>query len=107
LSAGVSLDAGGAWGGCWSNARINERRQAESAHVLIVPTRNEEGAIGPALAKVPRHRVDRIIVADGNSTIDGGEGAGGGPRGESRRVGATGAPVGSARSRRRTSDSRL
>jgi glycosyltransferase involved in cell wall biosynthesis len=36
--------------------------------VLIVPTRNEEGSIGAALAGVPRHRVDRIIVADGNST---------------------------------------
>lgn len=36
--------------------------------VLIVPTRNEEGSIGAALAGVPRHRVDRIIVADGDST---------------------------------------
>jgi len=36
--------------------------------VLIVPTRDEEGSIGTALAGVPRHRVDRIIVADGNST---------------------------------------
>jgi glycosyltransferase involved in cell wall biosynthesis len=36
--------------------------------VLIVPTRDEEGSIGAALASVPRHRVDRIIVADGNST---------------------------------------
>lgn len=36
--------------------------------VLIVPTRDEEGSIGPALAGVPRHRVDRIIVADGDST---------------------------------------
>jgi glycosyltransferase involved in cell wall biosynthesis len=36
--------------------------------VLIVPTRDEEGSIGAALAGVPRHRVDRIIVADGNST---------------------------------------
>jgi glycosyltransferase involved in cell wall biosynthesis len=36
--------------------------------VLIVPTRDEEGSIGAALTHVPRHRVDRIIVADGNST---------------------------------------
>jgi glycosyltransferase involved in cell wall biosynthesis len=36
--------------------------------VLIVPTYNEEAAIGSALAHVPRDLVDRIIVADGNST---------------------------------------
>jgi glycosyltransferase involved in cell wall biosynthesis len=36
--------------------------------VLVVPTRNEEGSIGAALANVPRRRVDRIIVADGAST---------------------------------------
>jgi len=36
--------------------------------VLIVPTRDEEGSIAAALAEVPRHRVDRIIVADGDST---------------------------------------
>ena len=36
--------------------------------VLVVPTRNEEGAIGAALARVPRQVVDRIIVADGGST---------------------------------------
>jgi glycosyltransferase involved in cell wall biosynthesis len=35
---------------------------------LIVPTRDEEGSIAAALANVPRHRVDRIIVADGDST---------------------------------------
>jgi hypothetical protein len=35
--------------------------------VLIVPTRNEAGAIGAALRLVPRHVVDRIIVADGGS----------------------------------------
>lgn len=35
--------------------------------VLIVPTRNEAGAIGTALRLVPRHIVDRMIVADGGS----------------------------------------
>jgi hypothetical protein len=34
---------------------------------LIVPTRNEAGAIGIALLRVPRHLVDVIIVADGGS----------------------------------------
>ncbi|MBV9076880.1 MAG: glycosyltransferase family 2 protein [Methylobacteriaceae bacterium] len=34
---------------------------------LVVPTLNEEDAIGPALARVPRDLVDRIIVADGGS----------------------------------------
>jgi hypothetical protein len=38
--------------------------------VLIVPTRNEAGAIGAALQLVPRHLVDLIIVADGGS-VDG------------------------------------
>jgi len=41
---------------------------ARAPIVLIVPTRDEEGSIGAALANVPRHLVDRIIVADGNST---------------------------------------
>jgi glycosyltransferase involved in cell wall biosynthesis len=36
--------------------------------VLIVPTRDEEGSIAAALANVPRDRIDRIIVADGDST---------------------------------------
>jgi glycosyltransferase involved in cell wall biosynthesis len=36
--------------------------------VLIVPTYNEEAAIGAALADVPRDIIDRIIVADGDST---------------------------------------
>lgn len=36
--------------------------------VLIVPTRNEAGAIGTALAGVSRSVVDAIIVADGGST---------------------------------------
>lgn len=36
--------------------------------VLVVPTRNEAGAIGAALAGVPRTLVDAIIVADGGST---------------------------------------
>ncbi len=35
--------------------------------VLIVPTRNEAGAIGEALRLVPRHIVDLMIVADGGS----------------------------------------
>ena len=40
---------------------------------LIVPTMNEAECIGPALARVPRDIVDRIIVADGGSqdgTVD-------------------------------------
>ena len=36
--------------------------------VLIVPTRNEAGAIGAALRRVPRHSVDLMIVADGGSS---------------------------------------
>ncbi len=35
--------------------------------VLIVPARNEAGAIGPALRPVPRQLVDVMIVADGGS----------------------------------------
>jgi len=35
--------------------------------VLIVPTRNEAGAIGEALRLVPRDIVDLVIVADGGS----------------------------------------
>ncbi len=35
---------------------------------LIIPTRNEEGAIGPTLREVPRDVVDEIIVIDGHST---------------------------------------
>jgi glycosyltransferase involved in cell wall biosynthesis len=35
--------------------------------VLIVPTYNEEAAIGAALAHVPRALIERIIVADGGS----------------------------------------
>ena len=35
--------------------------------VLVVPTRNEAGAIGTALQRVPRHIVDLMIVADGGS----------------------------------------
>ena len=37
---------------------------------LIVPTMNEAECIGPALARVPREIVDRIVVADGGS-LDG------------------------------------
>jgi len=35
---------------------------------LIIPTRNEEGAIGSTLREVPRDVVDEIIVVDGHST---------------------------------------
>ena len=35
---------------------------------LIVPTLNEEEAIGPTLAAVPPDAVDQIVVADGGST---------------------------------------
>jgi glycosyltransferase involved in cell wall biosynthesis len=35
---------------------------------LIVPTLNEEEAIGPTLAAVPPGAVDRVVVADGGST---------------------------------------
>jgi hypothetical protein len=35
--------------------------------VLIIPTRNEAGAIGATLRQVPRRIVDLIIVADGDS----------------------------------------
>ena len=35
--------------------------------MLIVPARNEAGAIGAALRLVPRHLVDQMIVADGAS----------------------------------------
>ena len=40
---------------------------------LVVPTMNEAECIGPALARVPREIVDRIILADGGSrdgTVD-------------------------------------
>ncbi len=37
---------------------------------LVVPTLNEAECIGPALARVPREIVDRVIVADGGS-LDG------------------------------------
>jgi glycosyltransferase involved in cell wall biosynthesis len=36
--------------------------------VLVIPTLNEEEAIGPLLERVPQGAVDRIIVADGGST---------------------------------------
>ncbi len=42
-------------------------QEARPPVVLIVPTRNEAGAIGAALRLVPRHLVDLIIVADGGS----------------------------------------
>lgn len=41
--------------------------EARPPVVLIVPTRNEAGAIGAALRRVPRHLVDLMIVADGGS----------------------------------------
>jgi glycosyltransferase involved in cell wall biosynthesis len=40
---------------------------AQSRVALIVPTLNEADAIGPALTRVPRDLVDRIVVADGGS----------------------------------------
>jgi glycosyltransferase involved in cell wall biosynthesis len=42
-------------------------RPARPPVVLIVPTRNEAGAIGAALCAVPRDVVDLMIVADGGS----------------------------------------
>jgi glycosyltransferase involved in cell wall biosynthesis len=36
--------------------------------VLVVPARNEQDALATALAEVPRHIVDLVIVADGAST---------------------------------------
>ena len=36
--------------------------------VLVVPTRNEQASLQAALAEVPRHIVDLVIVADGAST---------------------------------------
>ena len=42
----------------------HERRQA---FALVIPTLNEEEAIGPLLARVPRRLVDEVIVADGGS----------------------------------------
>jgi glycosyltransferase involved in cell wall biosynthesis len=35
---------------------------------LVIPTLNEEEAVGPLLARVPSGAVDRIIIADGGST---------------------------------------
>ncbi len=49
------------------SARL-ERPEARAPVVLVVPTYNEAAAIGAALAGVPRAVVDRIIVADGDST---------------------------------------
>jgi glycosyltransferase involved in cell wall biosynthesis len=34
---------------------------------LLIPTRNEEGAIGKTLAEVPKKYIDQIIVVDGHS----------------------------------------
>jgi glycosyltransferase involved in cell wall biosynthesis len=35
---------------------------------LIIPTLNEEEAIGRTLSEVPRHELDRVIIADSGST---------------------------------------
>ena len=34
----------------------------------VIPTFNEAGAIGPTLARLPRERIDIVIVVDGGST---------------------------------------
>src|SRR3990170_2388925 len=34
---------------------------------LIIPTRNEEGAIGKVLQEVPKNLIQQIIVVDGHS----------------------------------------
>jgi glycosyltransferase involved in cell wall biosynthesis len=42
---------------------------AEAGRVtLVIPTLNEEEAIGPLLARLPKGAVDRVIVADGGSS---------------------------------------
>ena len=43
-------------------------RTRQGRIALVIPTLNEEEAIGPLLARVPQGVVDRIIVADGGST---------------------------------------
>ncbi|MBV9054735.1 MAG: glycosyltransferase family 2 protein [Hyphomicrobiales bacterium] len=43
-------------------------RTTQGRIALVIPTLNEEEAIGPLLARVPQGVVDRIIVADGGST---------------------------------------
>jgi glycosyltransferase involved in cell wall biosynthesis len=47
-----------------SSRRVEERKRV----ALVIPTLNEEEAIGPLLARVPAGVVDTIIVADGGST---------------------------------------
>ena len=47
--------------------RTAESTQIKPPVVLIVPTRNEAGAIGKALQMVPRQVVDLMIVSDGGS----------------------------------------
>ena len=49
------------------SASVAASAAARPPIVLIVPTYNEEAAIGAALAGVSRTLVDRIIVADGDS----------------------------------------
>jgi glycosyltransferase involved in cell wall biosynthesis len=59
---------GAAGGGLTMNTGIRpELPGPRPPVVLIVPTRNEAGAIGEALRLVPRHIVDLIIVADSAS----------------------------------------
>jgi len=41
---------------------------AASRVVLVIPTLNEEAAIGPLLARLPQGAVARVIVADGGSS---------------------------------------
>jgi glycosyltransferase involved in cell wall biosynthesis len=45
----------------------SDRAGREVKVVLVIPTLNEEEAIGPLLKRVPADAVDRIIVADGGS----------------------------------------
>src|SRR5258708_1555418 len=37
---------------------------------LIIPTKNEQGAIGRVLKEVPKHVIYEIIIIDGHSTDD-------------------------------------
>jgi hypothetical protein len=41
---------------------------AAAAVVVAIPTLNEEQSIGDVVRGIPRHVVDRIIVADGGSS---------------------------------------
>jgi glycosyltransferase involved in cell wall biosynthesis len=49
-------------------APSREPVEAQKRIALVIPTLNEEEAIGPLLARLPSGVVDKVIIADGGST---------------------------------------